>query len=118
VVLQACQAAIVSSVEYSTMLASAAVGGALHRHRPFKRTLGSAAWATSMATSSGSKAIRRTGYRFVALGINFCDKRAQRQTCLSAAERSKNHVNNLFDYLIFYREAVNFLKIRKAIKQQ
>ncbi len=53
-------------------------------------------------------------FLFVVSGINFCDKRAQRQTCLSAAERSKNHVNNLFDLfdnLIKYREAVEIFLI-------
>jgi hypothetical protein len=50
-----------------------------------------------MASSTGATTLRQAGSRFVALGINFCDKRAQRQTCLSGAERSKNHVNNLFD---------------------
>jgi hypothetical protein len=50
-----------------------------------------------LASSAGTTSVSDSGILFVASGINFCDKRAQRQTCLSAAERSKNHVNNLFD---------------------
>jgi hypothetical protein len=49
-----------------------------------------AAWKVSTSLST-------TGFLFAVSGINFCVKSAQRQTCLSAAEGSNNHVDSLFD---------------------
>ena len=68
VVLQVVRAASVATVVHSSMLATAATGGALQS--TVQLTPGAAPCTTAVATYTGTTALRRMGSQFVALGIN------------------------------------------------
>ena len=68
VVLQVVRAASVATVVHSSMLATAATGGALQS--TVLRSPGTATCTTPMAAYSGTATVREMGSRFVALGIN------------------------------------------------
>ena len=67
-VLQACRAASVAAEVHSTMLVTSATGGVLRR--PVLQTPGTAPCTTTMAISTGSTTISKTGFLFVASGID------------------------------------------------
>ena len=69
--LQACRAAAVTTMEHSAVLATAAAGGVLQR--PVQRTPGPATWAITVAVSAGATTVRKSGFLFVASGINLFD---------------------------------------------
>ena len=67
-VLQACRAASVPTMEHSTLLVTPAAGGVLRR--ALQGPPGAAPWSTTLALFTGPTTISKTGFLFVASGID------------------------------------------------